>query len=158
MVRFSSSLLFTPNPTQLTVLYTTLHLSSLEPDMVQQQQQHHPSMPLLTMAMVVLLAILMTTLSLATINMLPLHVDNPLPDGNGVVFIKLQANPTNPAVGDLAKFQITSLNFLDGQVLKMWDTTNNNCNSTALAVNDYGTLLMIIISIILSVFFFFFLI
>lgn len=94
-------------------------------------------MPLLTVAVMVLLAILMTASSSAAINVLPLRVDNPSPDGDGVVFIKLQADPADPAVGDLAKFQITSLNFLDGQVLKMWDATNNNCNGTALAVSDY---------------------
>jgi len=105
-------------------------------------------MPLLTVALMVLLAILMTASFSAAINVLPLRVDNPSPDGDGVVFIKLRADPADPAVGDLAKFQITSLNFLDGQVLKMWDATNNNCDGTALAVSDYGTLLMIIISLI----------
>jgi hypothetical protein len=97
-------------------------------------------MPPLTVAVMVLLAILMTASSCsAAIKVLPLRVDNPSPDGDGVVFIKLRADPADPAVGDMAKFQITSLNFLDGQVLKMWDATNNNCDGTALAVNDFGT-------------------
>ncbi|ELR24276.1 uncharacterized protein ACA1_169740 [Acanthamoeba castellanii str. Neff] len=52
------------------------------------------------------------------------RVDNPSPDGDGVEFIKLRADPADRAVGDLSKFQITSLNFLDGQVLKLWDVTN----------------------------------
>ncbi len=107
--------------------------------MAQQRQQRHPSMPLLTVALMVLLAILMTASCSAAINVLPLRVDNPSPDGDGVVFIKLRADPADPAVGDLSQFQITSLNFLDGQVLKMWDGTNNNCDGQPLAATDYGT-------------------
>ncbi|ELR24279.1 uncharacterized protein ACA1_169770, partial [Acanthamoeba castellanii str. Neff] len=46
------------------------------------------------------------------------------PSPDGVECSKLRADRAYSAVGDLSKFQITSLNFLDGQVLKLWDVTN----------------------------------
>ena len=123
--------------------------------MVQQQQQHHPSMPLLTDHGDGPAGHPDDHLVLSHHQCVALCVDNPSPDSNSMVFIKLWADPANPDVGDLAKFQITSLNFLNGQVLKMWDNTTNNCDGTTLAITNYSTLLMIIISIILSDLFFF---
>lgn len=71
---------------------------------------------------------------------LPLRVDNPKPDGSGVVFIQLQADPSDPNISQLDHFNITGITFsISGQSLRLWDSTNNNCNGTELAVNSVGT-------------------
>jgi hypothetical protein len=86
---------------------------------------------------VALLAMLamMIAASCSAISVLPMRVDNPSPDGDGVVFIKLQSDPTDVAP---ANFQILSTTFLAGQSLKLWNTATNDCTGTVLNTNDLG--------------------
>jgi hypothetical protein len=90
--------------------------------------QRHPA----GVALLALLA-MMIAASCSAISVLPLRVDNPSPDGDGVVFIRLQSDPTDVAP---TNFKIMNIDFIAGQALKLWNDANNDCTGTTLAVND----------------------
>jgi hypothetical protein len=75
------------------------------------------------------------------IDVLPLRIDNPKPDGSGVMFFHLLADPADADIASLNGFKIASLSSSpSGQAFKLWNAAGNNCDGTVLSVGDPGTL------------------
>jgi hypothetical protein len=73
-----------------------------------------------------------------SVDVLPLRIDNPKPDGEGVAFIKLRVDPrsSSSSASLLASFKIVRLNFVPGQQLKLWNDIDHNCGGDVLSNDD----------------------
>jgi len=68
------------------------------------------------------------------LNVLNQRVDIPDPDGSGVAFVQLQADPSDPNFNLLTGFSITSFNFINAeQSLRLWDSVADDCSGALLS-------------------------
>jgi len=81
------------------------------------------------------LALLLAFLAYAhCLNVFSQRVDVPSPDGSGVAFVQLQADPWDPNFNLLAGFNITGFTFINNeQSLRLWDPVAEDCSGTLLS-------------------------
>jgi len=65
------------------------------------------------------------------------RVDVPFPDGSGVAFVQLQADPTDPNFNLLSGFNVTSFTFINSeQSLRLWDPVAQDCSGSLLSTGS----------------------
>jgi hypothetical protein len=88
------------------------------------------------------MTMLVASVAAVDIDVLPMRIDNPTPDGSGVKLFLLAADPDDSDACAIGGFKIVSQSLGPaGQAFKLWNPTNNNCDGTVLANDMTGTYL-----------------
>jgi hypothetical protein len=94
----------------------------------------------LALALLSLIALLLASVAAVDIDVVPMRLDNPTPDGSGVKFFRLAADPNDADSTSLDGFKIITQSLgLWGQAFKLWNAVGNNCDGAVLANDDIGT-------------------